>query len=125
MYNASIHSSIKVSDIIENRNKHNVYIFLNNTQKWIQSSNFELLLGIKLKHNQLMESEALMQRITEACNNVPLSYLANITQRSKNHFENCLTKSQMNFKKCLNRIHSVFQFKFEGCSISSSNFVQI
>ncbi|KAI9343815.1 hypothetical protein BD770DRAFT_430772 [Pilaira anomala] len=59
-----------ICEIIENRN-HNVYIFLNNTQKWIQSSNYELLLGIKLKHNQLMESETLMQRITEVlCSNL-------------------------------------------------------
>ncbi|KAI9340331.1 hypothetical protein BD770DRAFT_465376, partial [Pilaira anomala] len=45
-----------------------------------------------VKHNKLMKFETLAQRITEACNQVPLSQLVNITEHSKNLFENCSNK---------------------------------
>jgi hypothetical protein len=38
------------------------------------------------------------QRITEACNQVPLSHSVNITEHSKNYFENCLNKVPQLFK---------------------------
>ncbi len=41
----------------------------------------------------------LAQRITEACNNVPLSHLVNVAQYSKNHFEKCLNKVPLCLKE--------------------------
>lgn len=46
----------------------------------------------KAKRSQLMESETLKQRITEAHNHVSLSLFVNITQHSKHHLENFLNE---------------------------------
>lgn len=80
MDNAPTHSSNKVNQMVES-----LY-----SPELNPIEQFWAIVKHKLKRNQPMESETLAQRITEACNLVPLSHLVNITQHSKNPFENCL-----------------------------------
>lgn len=93
MDNAPIHSSYEVNQMVENRKKNYKCVYLPPYSPELNPiEQFWSIVKHKVKRNQLMESETLAQRITEACNQVPISHLFNITQHSKNHLENCLNK---------------------------------
>lgn len=93
MDNAPIHSSYEVNQMVENRKKNYKCVYLPPYSPELNPiEQFWSIVKHKVKRNQLMESETLAQRITEACNQVPTSHLFNITQHSKNHLKNCLNK---------------------------------
>lgn len=93
MDNAPIHRSQEVTDLVEGRNKGYKCVYLPPYSPELNPiEQFWALVKHKVKRNQLMESETLSQRISEACDSVPLLHLVNIIQHSKNHFENCLNK---------------------------------
>lgn len=93
MDSAPIHSSSEVNHMVENRIKDYKCVYLPPYSPELNPiEQFWAIVKHKVKRNQLMESETLAQRITEACNDVPLSHLVNLTQHSKNHSQNCLNK---------------------------------
>ncbi|GAA5809628.1 hypothetical protein MFLAVUS_003040 [Mucor flavus] len=87
--NAPIHLSSEVNHTMENRNKDYKCVYLPPYSPELNP--IEQFWAI-VKRNQLTEPETLAQRVTEACNDVPLSHLVNIIQHSKNHFQNYLNK---------------------------------
>lgn len=99
MDDAPVHSSNEVNQMIERRNKGYKCVYSPPYSPELNPiEQFRAIVKHKVKRKQLMESEMLAQRIVEACNNVPLSHLVNITQHSKNYFEKtCRTLIKRNF----------------------------
>lgn len=66
--------------MVKNRNKDYKCVYLPPYSPELNPiEQFCAIVKYNVKCNQLMESETLTQRITEACNNAPLSHLVNIT----------------------------------------------
>ncbi|GAA5814508.1 hypothetical protein MFLAVUS_008005 [Mucor flavus] len=94
MDNAPIHTSKAIEQAVKRRNRDYKCVYLPPYSPELNPiEQFWALIKRKVKRNKLDGTDTLELRIIEAANEIPIQYLINMVQHSKDHFLNSLNKT--------------------------------